>query len=337
MRHIRRTTLATALVLGLLFAAPTPVPAQPAAPAGGQSAASVPTAADENHVAVRPGDLVTASGRIDSLIVFSKRKNGDKYKTKKIPMGTRLKPKGVTHSAYCERVAIANSLNVVIYDTWMRTVEVVEHEGFGLIADVEYDMQCNLIIADMGGDSAGRWPKDGKLWLRSPDGQLGRIGMNRNWVNPAFLDMDEWGTIYVVDKAAGPRMPGTKGQWHFDAIFKVGGPKYTNPIALYSRSGLNVTAFAVQPDSTYLVGNGDVLLLLEKRGAYPLCGGSNFSRINGVDINAAREVFIVDGFDLFEDTSVYRMADDYTCALDILADGKMVQGAQGLAAGLPRR
>ncbi len=252
-------------------------------------------------------------------------------------MGTRMKPKGVTHNSYCERVAVANSINVVVYDTWNHTVEVVEHPQFGLIADVEYDMLCNLIIADMGGDASGRWPKDGKLWLLTPEGDLKRIATQRNWVNPAFLDMDEWGTIYVVDKAAGPRMPGTNGQWHFDAIYKVGAPNYTKPKELYARSGLNVTSYAVQPDGTQLVGNGDVLLLLEKTRAYAICGGSDFRRINGVDINSSRQVFIVDGYDLFDDTFIYKLRDDRTCSLDVIGRGKMVQGAQGLAAGLPRR
>jgi len=40
---------------------------------------------------------------------------------------------------------------------------------------------------------------------------------------------------------------------------------------------------------------------------------------------------------VFEDTFVYRLADDNTCSLDVLAQGKMVQGVQGLVAGLPRR
>jgi len=326
MRHSRRTTFIATLALGLLLVAPAPVPAQT------QASAEV-----EGQVTVRPGDLVTASGRYDALIHFSKKKKSDKYKVSKIPMGTRMKPKGVTHNAYCERVAVANSINVVVYDTWNHTVQVIERAEFGLIADVEYDMQCNLIVADMGGDAVGRWPKGGKLWLITPEGDIRRIATHQNWINPAFLDMDEWGTIYVVDKAAGPKLPGTNGQWHFDAIFKVGAPNYTRPKMLYNRSGLNVTAFAAQPDGTFLVGNGDTLLLLEKTGAYPICGGSAFRRVNGVDIDANQQVFIVDGYDLFGDTFVYRMTDDYTCSLDVLADGKMVQGEQGLAAGLPAR
>ena len=41
--------------------------------------------------------------------------------------------------------------------------------------------------------------------------------------------------------------------------------------------------------------------------------------------------------DVYEDTLVYRLKDEYTCSLDVIAEGRMVQGAQGLVAGLPRR
>jgi hypothetical protein len=315
-----------AVVLCVMLVAPASAPAQ--API---------VAASEEGVTIRPGDLITVSGRYDSLIRLRPRKKGTKYKLTKIPLGVRMKPKGVDHSAYCEKVAVANTFNVVIYDTWSHTVEVLEHDKFGLIADVQWDMACNLIIADMGGDSVGRWPRDGNLWLYTPGGDLRRIAYRQNWVNPTFLDMDEWGTLYIVDKGAEPKMPGTNGQWHFDAIYKVGAPRYTQPQELYKRPGLQVTAFAVQPDGTFLVGNGDVLLLLQKTSVWPLCGGKGFRRINGVDINSDREVFFVDGFDVFQDTFVYRLEDDYTCSLDVLAAGKMVQGAQGLVAGLPRR
>ncbi len=315
-----------AVVLGLMLITSAPAPAQE------------PQVAATEGVSIRPGDLVTVSGRHDALLRLRPRKGGRKYKLAKIPLGVRMKPKGVDHSAFCERVAVANSTNVVIYDTWNHEVlEVLEHEKFGLIADVQWDMSCNLIIADMGGDSVGRWPRDGNVWMYTPEGKLRTIAFRQNWVNPTFLDMDEWGTLYIVDKAAGPKMPGTNGQWHFDAIYKVGAPRYTRPQELYGRPGLQVTAFAASPDGTFLIGNGDSLLLLEKTGVFPLCGGKGFRRINGVDINADRQVVFVDGFDVFEDTFVYRLEDDYTCALDVLAEGRMVQGAQGLVAGLPRR
>jgi len=326
MRHHRRTvTLAGAVALSLLLVAPTAGPGQ-----GSQALAS-------EGVSIRPGDLVTVSGRYDALIRLRPRKGGNKYKLTKILLGVRMKPRGVDHSAFCEKVAVANSTNVVVYDTWNHTVAVIENGQFGLIADVQWDMACNLIIADMGGDSVGRWPRDGNVWLYTPGGNLRRIAFRQNWANPTFLDMDERGTLYIVDKGAGPKMPGTKGQWHFDAVYKVGAPRYTQPQELYGRPGLQVTAFAARPDGTFLVGNGDALLLLQKTSVFPVCGGKGFRRINGVDINSAREVFFVDGFDVFEDTFVYRLEDDYTCTLDVLAAGKMVQGAQGLAAGLPRR
>jgi len=326
MKHRKRTvTLVGVVAVGLLLVAPAPGPGE-----GSLASAT-------EGVSIRPGDLITVSGRYDALIRLRPRGGGKKYKLTKIPLGVRMKPKGVDHSAFCEKVAIANSTNVVIYDTWDHTVKVLEDRKFGLIADVQWDMACNLIIADMGGDSVGRWPRDGNVWLYTEGWDLRRIAYRQNWVNPTFLDMDEWGTLFIVDKGAGPKMPGTKGQWHFDAIYKVGAPRYTQPQLLYGRPGLEVTAFAARPDFTFLIGNGDSLLLLEKTGVFPLCGGSGFRRINGVDINSDREVFFVDGFDVYEDTFVYRLEDNYTCSLDVLAKGKMVQGAQGLVAGLPPR
>ena len=326
MKHYRRAlTLPGVVALGLLLVAPAPGSGQ-----GSRASAS-------EEVSIRPGDLVTVSGRFDSLIRLRPRKGGNKYKLAKIPLGVRLKPKGVDHSAFCEKVAIANSTNVVIYDTWNHSLQVIEDTRFGLIADVQWDMACNLIIADMGGDSVGRSPRDGNVWLYTIDGELRSIAWRQKWSNPTFLDMDEWGMLFIVDKGAGPKMPGTRGQWHFDAIYKVGAPRYTQPQLLYGRAGLEITAFAARPDFTFLIGNGDELLLLEKNAVVPLCGDMGFRRINGVDINSAREVFFVDGFDVFEDTFVYRLADDNTCSLDVLAQGKMVQGVQGLVAGLPRR
>jgi hypothetical protein len=328
MRKNRRMTpLAAAVAVALLLIAPAAAPAQ-----------DVVSGDEEgSDVAIRPGDLVTASGRHDALLRIRPRNKGRSYRLSKIPLGVRIKPKGVAHSSFCERVAIANSSNVVIFDTWARSVEVIEDHRFGLIADVEWDMQCNLIIADMGGDSVGKTPRDGKLWMYRTDGALVTIAWRRSWSNPAFLDMDEWGTLFVVDKNAGKPMRGTDGQWHFDAIYKVGGPRYTQPKERYNRSGLQVTAFAAQPDGSLLVGNGDTLLRVDKTTAWPICSGSPFRRINGVDLNSDRQIFIVDGYDVFEDTFVYRVRDDYTCALEPLAEGKMVQGAQGLAIGLPRR
>jgi len=287
----------------------------------------------ERKTFLRNGDLVTASGKSDSLLRM--RPRAKRVRTTAVDLGVRVKPKGITHSKFCEKIAIANSKNVVIYDVWSREIQVLEDERFGLIADVEYDMMCNLIIADMGKQSVGRWPRDGHLWILSPDGGLGEIGLRgQNWVNPAFLDMDEWGTLYILDKEAGPQMP-RAGEWYFDAIYKAGAPNYQWAKAKYNRAGLTATAFMVHPDGRMFVGNEDDLLVIDNGVASSVCAPGTFSRVNGIDINTDFEIFVLDGFDVYGETSLYRL--DGRCELRMMQSGAQINGSQGLAVGLPSR
>lgn len=278
------------------------------------------------------GDLITANGRNDSLIRL--RAGERRLRAKKIRLDTRLKPKGLHYSKFCEKVAIANSINVVVYDAWTKEVEVIEDERFGLIADVQWDMGCNLLIADMGRDSVGRWPRDGKLWKRDPAGEIWAVAGMHKWSNPAFLEMDEWGVLYVVDKSAGRPIPGPN-QWHYDAIYKLGAPDYRRPKLRFRRKGLEVTAFLAHPDGRFFIGNGDELLVLEGMRLSRPCGGGGFTRINGLALDPWLQVFAVDGFDTFGGSSLYRVGDG--CDLDQLASGPRINGSQGLAAGLPAR
>lgn len=181
------------------------------------------------------GDLITASGKNDSLLRFRPRNNS--LVVTKQSLGVRLKPKGIAYRKSCEKVAIANDHDVVVYEVWSREVEVISDRRFKQIRDVEWDWWCRLLIADAGGESVGRWPRDGAVWIYNSDGSFDRAGGRHAWANPSLLDMDEWGTLFVVDKGAGPPMPGTNNQWHFDAICKTGGPDYRHPKALYNKPG----------------------------------------------------------------------------------------------------
>lgn len=323
----RRNALVAGAALVLLAGSTLVLEAAPSSPAPAQA-----EALSSDGRFVRNGDLVTVSGRADSILRL--RLRAHKVRSTKVPLGTRMKPKGVTVSTFCEKVAIANSTNVVIFDIWTHEITVVEDERFGLIADVEYDMQCNLIIADMGGHSVGRWPRDGHLWKRDGNGEIWEIGLRNNWVNPAFLDMDEWGTLYVLDKEAGPQMP-IAGDWYFDAIYKMGAPDYQFAKAKYDRAGLNASAFAVHPDGRMFVGNQDDLVVIEDGRAASPCPAGSFSRINGLGFDQSLRLFAVDGFDIYGDTEVLQLGSG--CDLQRVITGSMLDGAQGLAVGLPAR
>lgn len=278
------------------------------------------------------GDLITANGRNDSLIRM--RPTGGGVRTSRIHMGTRLKPKGLNYSKFCEKVAIANSFNVVIYDAWTEEIEVIEDDRFGLIADVQWDMACNLLIADMGRDSVGRWPRDGKVWKLDTEGEIWSVAGRHRWSNPAFLDMDEWGVLYVVDKGAGPPIPGSK-QWNYDAIYKLGAPDYRKPKVRFRRAGLEVTSFMAHPDGTFFIGNGTELLQLRGPRLRRPCGASRFTRLNGLGIDEDLEVYAVDGYDTFGSSALYRVSG--SCNLRTLLSGREIKGSQGLTVGLPAR
>lgn len=319
MNHGKR---AAALALGALLLVAAP------------SSATDDEARRESKLFLKNGDLITASGKSDSLLRM--RPRAKHVRTTPVDLGVRVKPKGITYSKFCEKVAIANSKNVIVYDVWMRTVEVIEDERFGLIADVEYDMMCNLIIADMGRQSVGRWPRDGHLWVLRMDGSgIGEIGLRgQNWVNPAFLEMDEWGTLYVLDKEAGPKMP-RAGEWYFDAIYKAGAPNYMWAKAKYNRAGLTASAFMVHPDGRMFVGNEADLLVIEDGRASSVCAPGTFRRVNGIDMNSDFEIFVLDGFDVYGSTDLYRLGE--RCDLELMRSGAELDGAQGLAVGLPAR
>ncbi len=281
------------------------------------------------------GDLITASGKNDSLLRFRPRNNS--LAVTKQPLGVRLKPKGIAYRKFCEKVAIANVHNVVVFDVWTGEVEVITDRRFKQVRDVEWGFKCRLLIADAGGESVGRWPRDGAVWVYDTDGNIRRAGGRHAWANPSLLDMDEWGTLFVVDKGAGNPMPGTNNQWHFDAIYKTGMPDYRHPKALYARDGLDVSAFAVHPDGSIYIGNGAELLWLANKQLYSLCDDQSFKRINGIDISQKLRVYLVDGFDVFGESEIYRLDNVAKCKLRLLAAGAMVNGSQGLAIGLPAR
>lgn len=289
-------------------------------------------APDRERMFLEINDLVTASGKGDVLIRLRLKKK--RYKLTAVSMGVRLTPKAITSNKFCEKIAVANAHNVVTYDVWNGRIDVIEHESFGEIADVQYDWDCNLIIADMGQSAVGHSPRDGHLWLYTPEGELIEIGWRHKWSNPAFLDMDEWGTLYVVDKEAGPKIPGSGG-WHFDAIYKLGAPRYTAAIKKFGKRGLNVSSFVHHPSGKFFIGNQDELLILEDDELSSPCAGATFDRINGLALNSDLQVFLLDGFDIFGGSTLYSV--DEECNLTPIEDGRKLQGSQGLTAGLPGR
>lgn len=280
------------------------------------------------------GDLVTASGKGDVLIRLRPKPNGKRYRVAKVPMGQRLVPKAVTSNKFCEKIAIANAHNIVVFDVWTREITSIDSELFGEIADVQYDWECNLIVADMGMNAVGRSPRDGRLWMVSPSGEIKRIGWRHQWSNPAFLDMDQWGTLYVVDKGAGPRIPGS-GQWHYDAIYKLGPPKYVSAVRKFNKRGLDVSSFVLHPSGKFYIGNQDELLVLENDQLSSPCGGPAFIRVNGLAIDPDLGLFLLDGFDVFGASTVYRVDD--ACNLKVVDSSRSILGSQGLTAGLPGR
>lgn len=281
---------------------------------------------------LRNGDLVTANGRSDSLIRF--RPGPGKFRATRLPLGVRLKPKGLSYSKFCEKLAVANTFDVVVFDVWTHEVEVIESAKFGLVADVQWDMACNLLIADMGRESVSSWPRDGQVWLYTPGGDLVPVGGGYNWVNPAFLDMDEWGTLFVVDKGAGPPIPGNT-DWKYDAILKTGAPGYRFPKFRFRRAGLQATALMVHPDGRLFVGNGDELALIEDSRLRSLCAPGDFTRVNGIALDPDLRIFVVDGFDVFGTSRLVQLRGG--CDLSTVASGSKINGSQGLAVGLPSR
>lgn len=323
MRHAR--LIASAItVVGLLFVA---VP-------GGRAQAPA-TRNDDDQIFLKIDDLATATGKGDVVVRLRPRKNRKKgYKITTVPMGVRLTPKAVTSNKNCEKIAIANAHNVVTFDIWNGEIKVIDHPDFGEIADVQYDWDCNLIIADMGMSSVGQRPRDGRVWMYTPGRDLVELAWRRKWSNPAFLDMDEMGTLYVVDKGAGPKIPGSGG-WNFDAIYKMGPPKYNAAIKKFTGKGLDVSAFVHHPSGVFFIGNQDELLILENDKLRNPCAGTPFVRINGLALNSDLEVFVVDGFDIFGTSKLFRV--DPYCNLQEIAGGRTIEGSQGLTAGLARR
>ncbi len=296
-------------------------------PAAGSSAQQDP------RMFFEVGDLATATGRGDVLIRF--RPRSLQLRTTRVELDTRLTPKGITSNKRCEKIAIANAHNVIVHDIWMQTTEIIDRPEFGEIADVQYDWDCNLIIADMGGNAIGApKPKDGVLWLLTPEGELRRIGIRRRWSNPAFLEMDEWGTLFVIDKGSGQKIPGSGG-WHYDTIYKLGPPRYTHAVAKFKRKGLDATSFTMHPDGRFFIGNRDQLLVLQDDQLYDYCPGARFNRVNGLALTSDLELFLLDGYDVFGDSFLYRV--DPGCDLRLIETGAKIDGAQGLTAGLPAR
>jgi len=278
-------------------------------------------------------DLATATGRGDALIRF--RGGRRNLATTRLDLETRLTPKGITSNKHCERIAIANAHNVIVRDIWFGATQVIDRPEFGEIADVVYDWDCNLIIADMGANAVGApKPRDGKLWLLTPEGELRRIGIRRRWANPAFLELDEWGTLYVIDKGAGQKIPGSGG-WHYDSIWKLGPPNYTHPVKKFGRRGLDATAFVHHPDGRFFIGNGAQLMVLQNDRLVDYCPGTPFNRVNGLAFNDDLELFLLDGFDVFGKSSLYGVGPG--CGLTLLERGAKIDGAQGLTAGLQGR
>ncbi len=337
-RGVRKRAART-LLSGLAILLITLPPASAAVSSSAAATLTSSAAALGTGLFIKNGDLVTATGKSDSLIRFRPNKSGKNFTVAKQPLGVRLKPKGITHSRFCEKVAVANSRNVVVFDTWTHEITVIERQSFGLIADVEYDMQCNLIIADMGKSAVGRWPRDGHLWSYSPDGVITELGrVNHDWVSPAFLDMDEWGTLFVVDKAAGPPIPGTRKQWHYDAIYKLGPPNYQLAKARYKKPGLDVTAFMAHPNGSFYIASAWDFVVLDahtNRVRKPCGPDAHFRRVSGIDITPGLDVFAIDGYDVFGRTRLISI--DGGCAIKTLNNRVMLQGSQGLAAGLPAR
>lgn len=93
----------------------------------------------------------------------------------------------------------------------------------------------------------------------------------------------------------------------------------------------------LKPKGIAYIGNGSQLLWLANKQLFSLCSGQPFKRINGLDISSDLRIYLVDGFDIFGESEIYRLDNVAKCKLRLLADGAMVNGVQGLAIGLPAR
>lgn len=287
-------------------------------------------------------DLISASGKADVLLRIRTGKKRVKVVT--VPLGTRLKPQGMAINNYCEEIAIANGKNVVLLSAWKGTYQVIGgKEFFGFVADVEFDMHCNVLIADMGREAVGRWPRDGMLFKYVREtGELRQIGTrHHNWYNPSYMSLDIHGNLYVIDEEAGPKMPG-RGEMYFDAIYKLGMPDFRWAKAVYKGPGIVASSLMVHPSGDYWVGRGDDFVIVDRhdmRLREPCGDSAPFKYVSGIAINTKLQVLALDGFDLYDGTRLHTI--DSACDVQVMpakqGQATRLGGAQGLAASLPAR
>ena len=291
---------------------------------------------------LKRNDLVTASGMNDVLLRM--RRGGRRVRVITVPLGTRLKPQGVAVNNFCEEIAIANGKNVVLLSAWDGTYRVIGgKDQFGFVADVEFDMHCNVLIADMGRQAVGRWPRDGMLFQYVREtGQLRKIGTrHHNWYNPSYMSLDIHGNLYVIDEEAGPKMPG-RGEMYFDAIYKLGMPEFRWGKAVYKGPGIVASSLMVHPSGDYWVGRGDDFAIVDRRDMKlrePCGGAAPFNYVSGIAIDNRLQVLALDGFDIYGGGRL--LAIDATCGVQEMpakpGHGTRLTGAQGLAVSLPAR
>ncbi|NKB86848.1 MAG: hypothetical protein GKS06_01310 [Acidobacteria bacterium] len=285
--------------------------------------------AARRRLTLTPGDSLTAS-TANNKVLQVKAGTG-KVVSSKVKGGS-LEPRGVDYHPGLGLMAIAAVNQVVLWDPAAgKTTPVPGPDGgdFEFASDVLFDRAGGLVIADQGEELGSSSPTDGAVWRYGLEtGELIQIATGKALVNPKLLARTKKGVIHIVDGSGGPLVsPVTEARW--DAVYLVEGKNLTRVKPVWTKPGVQATAYAISDSGWHWVVNvGELVRFKGKKfeqrclPPFPMTFGT------GVFLNADGTAAVMDGANVVtKDRALLTLAAD--CTTTGKADRKL-KGARGL-------
>ncbi|HJO03307.1 MAG TPA: hypothetical protein QGG47_04965 [Acidobacteriota bacterium] len=293
-------------------------------------------AAGFRRLSPEPGELLSVTEKRFRVLEFNVEDPAG-IQAKKVK--TSFVARGVDFDSSTSLLAIAAVSRVLFLDvskTRNNLTELVrpgeEADSFGFANDVVFDGRGGLVIADQGGVAGGRTVADGRVWRYDlQSGEFSRLAPRKELFNPKLLALDLFGNVYFVDGEAGPLItPLFTDRW--DSLWRITGKKLTKPRVVWSRAGIQATAFDIDRAGRYWFANlAELVIIAEGQLRLPCPLPFPFEFVTGLAAGRNGTAFVLDGADV-KGPERWLYGIDTACTAVKILSGKKLRGSRGLAA-----
>lgn len=283
---------------------------------------------------IDPGQMITTVGKRASLMRIIAKNRGALVRRAGLKIDSFV-ARGTAHDRVSGRVAIAAIDRVIVFEPNSGEVTVFTSMGtgeepLGFANDVVFDQDGKILVADMGAETKGETPTDGRVWrIDLETGKSLRVGANKKLSNPRLISLDDKMVPVFVDGEAG-ELIAAGATPRYDVVYRLTGGKQKRATMDFNDAGLTATAMAVDETGRHWYGTVTGLAILEDKVLDDICGiVTPFRFVNGIGLQGETRYALDTDAGSGDRVTLYDI--DETCTVRARARTSKIKGARGLA------